>query len=476
MKKKILIIDDEDVIRKALERFFGGAGYDVQLAGSGEKGLELLNETYPHIVLVDLKLPGISGVEFLRQARVKHPDLTVIVITGFGTIPSAIEAIHSGAYYYVTKPFDLEELYMLVEKAIDHQMLRKENIVLKQELRNKSRHDRMIGTSRGMQALTRLVDQVARTDSTVLILGESGTGKELLAKSMHYNSDRSAKPLVIVNCGAIPENLLESELFGHVKGAFTGAFHTRAGRFEAANNGTIFLDEIGDMSPNLQVKILRVLQDKKFQPVGSAKTTEVDVRIIAATNQNLEQAVAEGKFREDLFYRLNVIPINICPLRERRDDIPILVEHFLKQVNRLGQKSVTGFAPDAMKLLCHYRWPGNIRELENMVERLVILKSSGLIEVSDLPPTVTGGDQQIFLNDIAMPDHGVSFKNLVHDFERELILKALQKSGGNKNQAAMLLKLNRTTLLEKIRKCRLEKEVKSLTHGTGTQQTTAAGR
>lgn len=458
MKTTILVIDDEEVIRKALQKLFTGAGYEVMQASSGEEGLTRMDECICDVILVDLKLPGMSGIEFLKKAKAKQSDLTAIMITGHGTIPSAVEAIREGAFYYVTKPFDLEDLSLLVEKAVDHQRLFRENSVLREELKSKYQYERLIGKSKKIQDILKLVGQVARADSTVLILGESGTGKELVAKAIHYNSNRANKPLIVVNCGAIPENLLESELFGHMKGAFTGAVNTRPGRFEAAHGGTIFLDEIGDMSPNLQVKILRVLQDRKFQPVGSTKTREVDVRILAATNQDLEKAVAEGRFREDLYYRLNVIPIYLSSLRERRDDIPLLLEHFLKKANKSGQKTVTGFSPETLRCLTQYRWPGNVRELENMVERLVILKGSGLIERTDLPETVCENGGLSNVQELLVSDKGVSFRELVSQFERELIVKALQKSGGNKNKAASLLQLNRTTLIEKIRKCRIDGE------------------
>lgn len=458
MKKTLLIIDDEAIIRKALQKYFEGIGYEVLLAGTGEEGMHTLDDRIPDLVLVDLKLPGMSGVDFLRQARSRYADLLVIMITGNGTIPSAVEAIREGAFYYVTKPFDLEDLGLLVEKAIDHQKLQRENIALKQELKSKYQYEKMVGTSKKIQDVLKLIDQVAKTDSTVLILGESGTGKELVAKAIHYNSARAQNPLITVNCGAIPENLLESELFGHMKGAFTGAVSTRPGRFEAAHGGTIFLDEIGDMSPSLQVKILRVLQDHQFQPVGSTKTREVDVRVLAATNQNLEQAVAAGTFREDLFYRLNVIPVTLCGLKERREDIPLLLEHFLKRANKAGHKEVAGFSPEVLKTLTQYAWPGNVRELENLVERLVILKGAGTIEKEDLPENFLGKPSAMGFYNLAIPDTGVSFRDLSSEFERQLILQALQKSGGNKNKAATLLQLNRTTLIEKIRKCHLERE------------------
>jgi transcriptional regulator with GAF, ATPase, and Fis domain len=343
---------------------------------------------------------------------------------------------------------------------LEHRQAREENRRLKQQLSRKHGLESVIGVSDGMKTIFELVDKVADTDSTVLLLGESGTGKEMVAKAIHYNSRRLSRPLVPVNCAAIPEDLLESELFGHVKGAFTGAVVTRTGRFEMADGGTLFLDEIGDMSPKLQVKLLRVLQERRFEPVGSGRSLEVDVRIVAATNKNLEKMVKERTFREDLFYRLNVIPIRIPPLRERKGDIPLLVEHFLQKFSAENGREIPAVTPEAMQVLSDYAWPGNVRELENAVERLVILKADGNVRVKDLPEKLLGGGGKIFTN-VNIPDHGISFKNVVSDFENELILKALEKAAWNKNKAATLLKLNRTTLVEKIKRRQLEKIILS---------------
>jgi DNA-binding NtrC family response regulator len=452
MKKSILVIDDEETLRKALERFLKEQGYEVTSAADGQAGLIQLKEKPFDLLLVDLMLPQISGIEVIRKGREIQPGLVAIVMTGFGTIPSAVEAIRAGAYHYVTKPFDLEDIASLLKKALEHSQLKEENLRLKKELREKYGFENIIGQSSRMQEIYSLVRKVAESESTVLIMGESGTGKELLARAVHFRSPRAEKPFVAVNCAAIPEGLLESELFGHMKGAFTGAVQTRPGKFELADHGTIFLDEIGDMSPKLQVKVLRVLQDRRFEPVGSNKTREVDIRIIAATNQDLARAVADGRFREDLFYRLNVIPITLPPLRERRDDIPLLIGHFLKKYNRENQREVTGFSPEALELLLNYRWPGNVRELENFVERLVILKGKGQIEAEDLPPNFQRLEKPRFLEEIPFPEDGISFKDLVQRFEMELIRRALQQSGGNKNKAARLLQLNRTTLVEKMKR------------------------
>ncbi|MDO8462193.1 MAG: sigma-54 dependent transcriptional regulator [Deltaproteobacteria bacterium] len=457
MKPKILIIDDEEIIRKALDRYLTSLGYEVMTAEDGEQGIALIRQSMADVALIDMMMPKMSGIEVVRRFKEIAPSLLPIVMTAYGTIPSAVEAVKAGAYHYLTKPFELEDIGLLIAKALEHRSLREENKELKKQIRSKYRLENILGVSREIQEVLQLITKVAASDSTVLILGESGTGKELVARAIHYNSPRAEKPLIPVNCGAIPEELLESELFGHMRGSFTGAIANKPGRFESADKGTIFLDEIGDMSPKLQVKILRVLQERRFEPVGSTKSREVDVRILAATNKNLEEAVRKGQFREDLFYRLNVIPIQIPPLRERKSDIPIFVKHFTALFNKESSKSINGFSDEAMHRLMQYNWPGNVRELENLVERVVILKGTGTIQVEDLPPHLLGEQATDFFSGVNIPDKGISFKTLVSDFESELIMKALQKTGGNKNKAAALLKLNRTTLVEKIKKKQLEK-------------------
>lgn len=452
----ILVIEDEESLRKALERFLKHS-FDVVVAASGEQGLGLLRERSFDLLLVDLMLPKMSGIDLLRQAREIQPALVAIVMTGYGTIPSAIEAIKAGAFHYVTKPFELEDLFSLVSKGLEHRQLREENRRLRQALQSKFSMKNIIGTSPKMKEVYQLLERVAATDSTILILGESGTGKELLAKAIHYRSNRADYPLVTVNCAAIPETLLESELFGHRKGAFTGAVDTHIGRFEQAHRGTIFLDEIGDMSLRLQVKVLRVLQDRRFEPVGSTKTHEVDVRIVTATHIDLAKAVQEGRFREDLFYRLNVIPMVLPPLRERKEDIPLLAKHFLQRSNSENGRAVSGLHPQVIDRFLQYSWPGNIRELENMIERLVVLKGKGEIVLQDLPPSLFDEKgPQVFFPSMTIPDSGVSLRELMKEFEGVLIEKALAKSGGNKNKAATLLQLNRTTLIEKLKKQTLE--------------------
>jgi len=451
MAKSVLVIDDEEVLLKALDRFLKSQGYDVVAYSNWELGVEAARQKTFDLLLVDLMLPKTSGIDVIRRVKEIQPTIVSIVMTGFGTIPSAIEAIRAGAYHYVTKPFDLEDIGSLVAKALDHAQLREENRTLKKQLQAKFGYENIVGESAAIKEIFRLVDKIAETDSTVLVTGESGTGKELIAQAIHYRSRRAERPFIAVNCAAIPEGLLESELFGHVKGAFTGAITTRAGKFELADRGTIFLDEIGDMSPKLQVKVLRALQERVVQPVGSAKNREVDIRVIAATNQNLEDAVARGSFRQDLYYRLNVIPIHLPALRSRKDDIPLLVKHFLKKhPGEGGGKG--GFAPEAMQRMCDYNWPGNVRELENMVQRLVVLKGSGEISEADLPPYVAGKSSVPMSEATSLPEEGVDLKALVEKFEADMIRKALDRSEGNKNRAAQLLKLNRTTLIEKLKK------------------------
>jgi DNA-binding NtrC family response regulator len=460
---RILVVDDEVVIRKALERFLGGLKYDVLTAKDGEEAMEIVGREAVDLALVDLVMPKMDGVELIRRMKREQPAIVPIVLTGFGTITSAVEAMKAGAYHYLTKPFELDDIASLISTALEHRQLKEENRLLKNQLREKYRFENIVGSSDEMAVVFDLIEKVAETDSTVLITGESGTGKELVARAIHYNSARRDKPLVVVNCAAIPEDLLESELFGHVKGAFTGAVATHAGRFDAADRGTIFLDEIGDMSMKLQVKVLRVLQEQRFEPVGSTTSHQVDVRIIAATNHDLDRAVKERRFRDDLYYRLNVIPIHIPPLRERRADIPLLVEHFLRKYSRESGRPEKGFTPAAATRIAAYGWPGNVRELENFIERLIVLSKGETLDVVDLPEKIAGASPlQIHAameeGQFDIPEVGISFKKAVDDFESKLIMGALRRTGGNKNKAASLLRLNRTTLVEKIKKKGLDAE------------------
>lgn len=463
MKKRILVVDDEQAIRMALVKFLNLQGYEAEGAGDGTEAIEMSKSKTYDLVITDLKMPSLSGIELIQELKKLNPEISSIVMTAFGTIESAVEAIKSGAFHYVTKPFELDDVALLVEKALQFKALKEENVQLKQQVVEKYGLDNIIGCSEKLKTVFKTVNQVCQTDTNVLILGESGTGKELFAKAIHYKSKRATKPLITVNCGAIPENLLESELFGYMKGAFTGAVSNKIGKFQAADGGTIFLDEIGDMSLNLQVKLLRMLQEKCFEPVGSTQTVNVDVRVIAATHQDLEKMVQEGKFRQDLFYRLNVIPLQIPPLRDRLDDMPLLIDYFAKKSCRENNVSSPLFDADTIKILSSYKWPGNVRELQNTIERLVVLKPGQKVTVTDLPQKFTSADQtQFFKPTFAIPDTGISLKNVVEEFENTLICKALDKTGWNKNQAASLLKLNRTTLVEKIKKKNLVKPVLNL--------------
>jgi DNA-binding NtrC family response regulator len=458
-KSHVLVVDDEELYRRSLERILTRVGHEVSEARDANEALAIASSQPVDLVLADVRMPGINGLELVRQLHEMHPDLPCIVVTGFGGPEQSIEALRAGAFWYLEKPFDrgqLDAVRKLVDQAIEHGRLKAENRQLQRELRSKYRFENVIGTSPALRGVLDLVAKVAETDSTVLITGESGTGKELIARALHYNSRRAERRLVTVNCGAIPEELLESELFGHVRGAFTSAVSQREGRFALADGGTIFLDEIGDMSPNLQVKLLRVLQDRTFEPVGSSKSLTVDVRVVAATNQNLERAIREGRFREDLYYRLNVIPIEVPPLRERADDIPLLAEHFLDVMHQARGTRVDSISEEALALLCRHDWPGNVRELENLIERLSVLRGEGEIRAEDLPANLRGRSAQPALSAPSIPEAGLDFREVVDHFESELIRQALEQTQGNKNRAAQLLGLNRTTLLEKIKKKGLE--------------------
>jgi DNA-binding NtrC family response regulator len=453
---KILVIDDEWNIRDILSSILVSEGFDVDTAEDGEVGIAKMESKLYDLVITDLKMPKFDGIEVLRHLSKMNVHTLGIVATGYGSIESAVEALRLGAFDYITKPFHLDEIKILVHKARAFQSLKAENQTLRRELKRATKIDNIIGASPAIQTLNAMIRTVADSDSTILVLGESGTGKELVARAIHFNSNRANQPLIPVNCGAIPEDLLESELIGHVKGAFTGATMNRVGRFQMADGGTIFLDEIGDMSPKLQVKLLRVLQEQTFEPVGATETCKVNVRIITATNRNLEKDAAEGRFREDLFYRLNVIPIHIPPLRDRLDDIPLLIAHFIERFNKSKGKRLTRFSDAALGALGAYPWPGNVRELENLVERMAILHTEGEIDLPHLPEKFSGLTPRpvapASAGSIEIPDEGIDFNQLVDDFETQLITKALEKAGGIKNKAATLLNIKRTTLVEKMKK------------------------
>ncbi len=456
--KKILVVEDDNATRDTMVDLLSEVGYEVESATNGEEAIAMVLEYGFDMVITDLKMPKGDGIQVLEQIKKIDNRTIVIICTGYGTVDTAVKAMKLGAYEYITKPIKIEEIKLVVQRALDYQRLKTENVLLQKQLKTKYKFKNLIGDSEVMQRSFQFIEKIAATNSTVMICGESGTGKELVARAIHYNSDRKNEPMVPVNCGAIPEDLLESELFGYEKGAFTGALKTRIGRFELANGGTVFLDEIGDMSPALQVKILRVLQEHEFERLGGVKSIKVDIRVIAATHRDLEKAVKQGTFREDLYYRLNVIPFILPPLRERGSDIPLLANHFIGKFNIEKKQNINGISPEALKCLTRYHWPGNVRELENLMERLVILKGKGVIEQEDLPEKLLGAEWSNAVPSMDIPDSGISFNTAVSEFERELILRALKKTNWIKNRAAKLLQLKRTTLVEKIKKIQLTRE------------------
>ncbi len=445
---RVLVVDDDASLRRILEYNLAQEGYAVATAASGEDALERLEKATFELVVTDIKMPGMDGMDLLRRIKAESPETQVIVITAFGTIEMAVEAMKAGAAEYITKPFNRDELRLAVRKALRIRNLEAENVRLKQEVRRSEGVDRIVGDSPPMQAVYRLVEKVADSDASVLITGESGTGKELVARAIHRQSRRADRPFVAVNCAAIPRELLESELFGHRKGAFTGAIRDKKGRFEEAAGGTIFLDEIGEMPLDLQPKILRALQEREITPVGSNEVIRVDARVLAATNRDLETEIEEGRFREDLYYRLAVVPIHMPSLRERPEDVPLLVAHFLKKLAPGKSIRVT---PEAVEALQRYPWKGNVRELENTVERLLVLRDSDTIELEDLPekirvpgrdPWPTGGFSFI------LPPEGISLEEV----ERSVIEEALRRTGWNQSRAARLLRIPRHILLYRMEK------------------------
>lgn len=449
---RILIADDDKKTRDFVAAFLSYKGYHVFQANDGQDALEKIELNDVHMVITDIMMPRVNGLEFIKKLKAMRPEIVTIAYSAFANFEMTANLLKAGAFFYLEKPFNLEDLETHVKRGLEHQALQSQSFRAKPIIKNRSLLNNIIGESPKMLSLFELIEKVAGSDSTVLIQGESGTGKELVARAIHDLSQRRTKNFVPVNCAAIPDDLLESELFGHVKGSFTGAVATRIGRFEMADRGTLFLDEIGDMKPNLQVKLLRVLQNRELEPVGSTRPKKIDVRIIAATNQNLEKLVDSKEFREDLYYRLSVIPIVMPPLRERKEDIPLLIASFLQRFNSEKQRRVKEIDRQAMDTLANYDWPGNVRELENLMERLVILKGSGSISVVDLPEKYRGRRGTVKSDHVALPDAGLCLNSAVEEFENRLILQALEKTGGNKKEAAILLNLKRTTLIEKLKK------------------------
>ncbi len=443
MKQKILVIDDDPSLRRVMEYNLQQEGYEVSVAASGEKGLGMFDQLMPALVITDMKMPGIDGLDVLRHIRQRSPETLVIIITAFGEVDRAVEAMKAGAYDYIQKPFSRDSLKLTVSKALQYSGVIEENRRLKSQLDEKAGFRNMIGTSNEMQKVFDVINKVADTEAAVLITGESGTGKELVARAIHAQSSRRNAPFVAINCSAIPRELIESELFGYTKGAFTGALKDKAGKFQLAEGGTLFLDEIGELLPELQPKLLRALQEKEIDPVGSDKPLKIDVRVLSATNLDIRKAVTGGSFREDLYYRLSVIEIHLPPLRERRDDIALLIRHFCE---KHGSAEVQ-FSRDALEVMRHYPWPGNIRELENTVERILILRHSDSIGVSDLPENMLQKKTEAN-NMINLPDEGYP----LDDLEKNIIIHALEKNSWNQAAAARFLSIPRHVLIYRIEK------------------------
>ena len=443
VKARILVIDDEPNMVALLKRILGRAGYDVVGGGSVEQGTALLGEQVFDLVISDLALGDGTGIDLLKIASHGQPQAPFLLITAYGSIESAVEAMKLGAFDYITKPFRNEELLLLVEKGLRHSDLNRQVRQLRREVNQRYGFDNIIGKSKSMSTLFDLVERIAATNSTVLISGESGTGKELFAKAIHYNSKREDRPFVAVDCGVIPENLIESELFGHTKGAFTGADSAKRGLFAEADGGTLFLDEIGNLPQPLQAKLLRALQEREIKPVGSTETIKVDVRVITATKEDLRRAVNEGRFRNDLFYRLSVIPLKIPPLRERREDIPLLIDHFLEKICRVNKVKQCELDPAVLNKLIAYDWPGNVRELENMIERLVLISTSNQIGLELLPPEIVEEHGGAAISD--------TLSSQMAGAEKETIIQALERAGGNRTKAARILGISRAGLYNKMR-------------------------
>jgi two-component system, NtrC family, response regulator AtoC len=446
----LLFVDDEATLRGLMAERLSERGFEVVEADSGERALALLDQFAFDIIITDLRLPGIDGARVIQAARDRYPGIVAIVITGFGTVKDAVDAIKRGASDFVAKPFQFDELIHVLQKAMEQRRLTSENAYLRSQLEQRYQFEGILGHSRPMQKLFHVLETVVRSNSTILITGETGTGKEVVARAIHHNSARRAYRFVALNCSAIPETLLEAELFGHVRGAFTGAVGARQGRFEQAHKGTLFLDEVGTMSNALQMKLLRALQEREFERVGDNQTIKVDVRVMAATNSDLAKMVAEGTFREDLYYRLHVIPIHLPPLRDRREDIPVLVKHFLEKFAPGSQMQVSQVA---MRALMAYHWPGNVRQLENAIERAVAL-SGGRREIDsgDLPVELQVSPPVTTTPSVDFPEDGLDLPAYLAAIERDLIRRSLDRTGGNRHRAAELLRIKRTTLVEKLKR------------------------
>jgi two-component system response regulator AtoC len=458
LTKHLLLVEDEAPLREAVAEQLADRGYHVEQAESGEAALGRIADFAFDILITDLRLPGIDGSSLVQAAVERYPDIIAIVITGFGTVKDAVEVIRRGAWDFVSKPFQIDELLHVLDAALEQRRLKSENAYLRAQLDARYRFEGIVGKSRAMARLFQLLETVAATASTILISGETGTGKEVVARAIHQSSPRRMHRFVALNCSAIPETLLEAELFGHVRGAFTGAVGNRQGRLEQAHKGTLFLDEVGTMSQGLQMKLLRVLQEREFERVGDSHTIKVDVRVIAATNSDLGKLVADGQFREDLFYRLNVIPVELPPLRDRKEDIPLLVQHFLEKFNAESDPprplaAMLTVSQEAMRRLMSYPWPGNVRQLENAIERATAFTvGRSQIDANDLPPELQHAEEPALSSTVSLPEDGMDLDRFVASIERDLIQRSLERTGGNKGHAAKLLNLKRTTLVEKIKR------------------------
>ena len=452
--EKILVVDDEQSLREVLSIMLKRAGYAVTSAMDGEEAIELLNKEIFDLVITDLRMPKIDGMEVLKAVKSASPETVVLIITAFASADSAVEAMKQGAYDYLTKPFQVDEVQLIIRNALEKRRLTTENMLLKREMASQSSFAQLVGQSEAMQKVFDVVRKVADSKSNVLICGESGTGKELVARAIHYNSARSVMPFVAVNCSAVPETLLESELFGHMKGSFTGAIANKAGLFEVADGGTIFLDEIGDTTPTIQVKLLRVIQEREFRRVGGNHDVKVDVRVVAATNKDLEKAVADGSFREDLYYRLDVIPIRLPPLRMRTGDIPLLATHFLERFAKESGKPKPVISQEAMHVLLSHEWRGNVRELENLIERVVAFATAELVTDAEvhgwLHRPATQSRHPTMPMDLT--DEGLDLEGLINGIEKDLLLKALERSKWVKKKAARMLRLNTRSFRYRLEK------------------------
>jgi DNA-binding NtrC family response regulator len=442
--ERILVVDDEEQMRDLLAKVLERKGFQASVCGDGTEALAFLEKEPVDLVVTDVRMPGLGGMEALRAVKELNPDIVVIIMTAFGSIDQAVQAVKEGAYDYINKPFKIDEMLLTIEKALDERRLRHEVSTLRQELHTRYHFENLIGKSRPMQEVFGLIEQVAGSRSTVMVYGKSGTGKELVAKAVHYNSQRSTKNFVAVNCAAIPAELLESELFGHEKGSFTGAIATKVGKFELATSGTLFLDEVGSMRLDLQAKILRALQEREVERVGGSRTIKIDVRVIAATNRDLKKAVEEGTFREDLYYRLNVVPITLPDLKDRPEDIPLLANHFVQKFGQESNSGIREISKEAMAILISHTWPGNVRELENVIERAATLGRGPAVQPSDLPPHLAGGTNPL--------ERALAKEATLEDLEKDYIAMILRRTKGHQIRAASILGIDRRTLYRKIRR------------------------